>query len=122
MFKALDTKPEDHIYRIGKSLRGLKRLSEHASGVANDIEPLFLMPVEVHCKEFQYRRTKEIYDMELDLLKKIITRCKDINKIIISDIKDFTDSIEISKIETTNLIDTLSINTKVSHSEGTLFF
>jgi phage anti-repressor protein len=72
-------------YKIGRS-DGLKeRLSTYNSGNANDVEPLFMMRVkDLHqvegclkniLKKYQYRKRKEIYEIDLDVLKELMTGC-----------------------------------------------
>ena len=69
------------------------RLGTYNTGNANDIEPLFIIPVNdvisaEKCiksiiKKFQYRKRKEVYEMDLEVLKELIESCAEIsNKMI----------------------------------------
>ena len=73
------------LYKLGKAEDIKKRLNTYNSGNANDIEPLFIIKVndiaaveecaKILIKKFRYRKKKEIYQVDLDFLKIIITTC-----------------------------------------------
>lgn len=81
--KALNS--NESVYKLGKSTDLKKRLNTYNSGNANDIEPLFILQVKdidkvEQCvktvvKQFQYRKYKEVYEIDIDVLKIVISNC-----------------------------------------------
>ena len=75
------------LYKIGKSIDTKNRFNTYNSGNANDIEPIFIIKVnDLHkveycikniIKEKQYRKYKEVYEIDLDTLKEIMSSCKE---------------------------------------------
>lgn len=61
-------------------------MNTYNSGNANDIEPVFVLPVDDidgvekciknACKKFQYRKYKEVYEINLDVLKDVLEKCE----------------------------------------------
>jgi phage anti-repressor protein len=88
------------LYKLGKTDDLKNRLNTYNSGNANDIEPLFIIPVKdidsvESCvkkasKRFQYRKRKEVYEMDIELLKIIMSDCNDF---VIGMAKKITDKI-----------------------------
>lgn len=74
------------LYKIGKSGDLKDRLKTYNTGNANDIEPLFVIPVKDikaaeecikrSCKKFQYRKYKEIYEINYDILVDVFEQCQ----------------------------------------------
>jgi len=90
VFKALNT--DLTLYRIGKTINSKTRFSKHNSPMANDLEVLFQYETEnidqvescikAQMKKAQYRKYKEIYEVDLDIIKKSLKNCDDnINEI-----------------------------------------
>lgn len=85
---------EDTLYKIGKTKDLDKRLDNYNIGNANNLEPLFIIPVnditavenciKALCKQYQYRKYKEVYEIDLDLLKKAIVGCTELSNHICS--------------------------------------
>ncbi len=86
------------LYKLGKS-KGLKnRLNTYNSGNANDVEPLFIIPVDdidsvetcvkKACRNLQYRKRKEVYEIDIEVLKKITEECNDFTKKLASILAD----------------------------------
>lgn len=85
ILKALNS--EIDLYKIGKSKNLKKRLRQYNSGNANDIEPMFILQVsdidrveeciKTLIKKFKYRKYKEVYEINFDILKQVFTRCSD---------------------------------------------
>ena len=83
VFRALNT--DLTLYKIGKTINSKTRFSKHNSPMANDLEILFQYETEnidqvESCvkslmKKAQYRKYKEIYRIDLDILKKTIENC-----------------------------------------------
>lgn len=81
------------LYKIGKTGNIKNRIKNYNSGNANDIVPEFIMKVvdidgvekciKDSCKRFQYRKYKEIYEVDIDVLKKIMSKCSDLLTFII---------------------------------------
>lgn len=71
------------LYKLGKSTNLKNRLNTYNSGNANDIEPLFILPVndidnvesciKKSCKLYQYRKYKEVYEIDINVLKDVMT-------------------------------------------------
>jgi phage anti-repressor protein len=89
ILKALNT--NSSLYKLGKTKDLKNRLNTYNSGNANDIEPLFILPVndidsvescvKKSCKKHQYRKYKEVYEIDIDVLKEVMTNCNDfVNK------------------------------------------
>jgi phage anti-repressor protein len=83
-----DVDPEDvdkAFIKLGKSGNVKQRFKNYNSGNADDIEPLFILEVKdmqktEGCiknliKDSQYRKRKEIYKINIDLLKQIFAHC-----------------------------------------------
>ena len=79
------------LYKLGKTEDLKKRLNTYNTGNANDIEPLFILPVndidnvetciKKICKLYKYRKYKEVYEIDIDVLKNIMVECNDfVNK------------------------------------------
>ena len=90
VFKALNT--DLTLYKIGKTINSKSRFSKHNSPMANDLEVLFQyetdnidqveLCIKALMKKAQYRKYKEIYQVDLDIIKKIIKNCDvEINEI-----------------------------------------
>jgi predicted GIY-YIG superfamily endonuclease len=88
ILRALNT--SETLYKIGKTKDLEKRLKTYNSGNANNIEPVFILKVEDidnverciknACKKMQYRKYKEVYEIDLEILKEIIKKCEEISK------------------------------------------
>jgi hypothetical protein len=90
VFRALNT--DLTLYKIGKTINSKTRFSKHNSPMANDLEVLFQYEtdnidqvescIKALMKKAQYRKYKEIYQVDLDIIKKIIKNCDvEINEI-----------------------------------------
>ena len=83
VFRALNT--DLTLHKIGKTINSKMRFSKHNSPLANDLEILFQYETEnidqvESCiknlmKKAQYRKYKEIYQVNLDIIKKSIKHC-----------------------------------------------
>ena len=90
IFRALNS--ELTLYKIGKTINSKTRFSSHNSPMANDLEILFQyetdnieqveLCIKAYMKKAQYRKYKEIYQVDLDIIKKTIKNCDaEINEI-----------------------------------------
>jgi hypothetical protein len=90
VFRALNT--DLTLYKIGKTINSKTRFSKHNSPMANELEVLFQYETEninqvelcikAYMKKAQYRKYKEIYQVDLEIIKKTIKNCDvEINKI-----------------------------------------
>lgn len=90
VFRALNT--DLTLYKIGKTINSKTRFSKHNSSMSNDLEVLFYyetnnidqveLCIKAYMKKAQYRKYKEIYRVDLDIIKKTINNCDvEINKI-----------------------------------------
>jgi len=96
VFRALNT--DLTLYKIGKTINSKTRLSSHNSPLANDLEVIFQFETEnidqvescvkSYMKQAQYRKYKEIYQVDLEIIKKAIKDCdgeiKEYNRDIIN--------------------------------------
>jgi hypothetical protein len=77
--------PDLTLYKIGKTINSKTRFSKHNSPLANDLEVLFQYEtdnidqvescIKSLMKKAQYRKYKEIYRIDLDILKQTIKDC-----------------------------------------------
>ena len=84
VFKTPDT-PENNLYKIGRTVDLKKRLQSHSSGLSEDIDVLFIQEVndvnkiekcaKEAMKKFQSRKYKEVYQVNIDVIKFIIKNC-----------------------------------------------
>ena len=95
VFRALNTENAT-LYKIGRTINSKKRFNSHNSPLANDIEIIMTYEadnieqleicVKNYMKQAQYRKYKEIYEIDLNILKCIIKDCdtklNEINKSI----------------------------------------
>jgi len=83
VFRALNT--DLTLYKIGKTINSKSRFSKHNSPLANDLEVIFQYETEninqvescikSYMKQSQYRKYKEIYQVDLTIIKKAIKDC-----------------------------------------------
>jgi hypothetical protein len=83
IFRALNT--DLTLYKIGKTINSKTRFSKHNSPMANDLEILFQyetdnidqveLCIKSYMKEAKYRKYKEIYQVDLNIIKKAIKDC-----------------------------------------------
>jgi len=83
VFRALNT--DLTLYKIGKTINSKTRFSKHNSPLANDLEVIFQYEsdnidqvescIKSYMKQAQYRKYKEIYQVDLDIIKKAIKDC-----------------------------------------------
>jgi len=89
ILKAMNT-TQQNMFKLGNSDDMKKRLRVYNTGNANNIEPLFVMKVDdinmvEGCiknlaKEFQYKKNKEVYNIDFEFLKKLCIKCKNFIK------------------------------------------
>lgn len=82
VFRALNT--DLTLYKIGRTINSKNRLKNHNSPLANDLEIIFQYEsedvkqlescVKILIKKAQYRKYKEIYQVNLDIIKKAIKK------------------------------------------------
>ena len=85
ILKAQNTTQKD-MYKLGNSEDMKKRLRTYNTGNANNIEPLFIMKVndivkvegciKNIAKDYQYRKNKEVYNIDFKFLQKLCMKCK----------------------------------------------
>lgn len=85
ILRALNT--DATLYKLGKSDDLKKRLQTYNTGNANNIEALFILQVKDiksvencvkdACKKFQYRKYKEVYEIDINVLKEVMSDCND---------------------------------------------
>jgi len=89
ILKALNTTQKD-MFKLGNSDDMKKRLRVYNTGNANNIEPLFVMKVDdinmvEGCiknlaRDYQYKKNKEVYNIDFEFLKKLCVKCKNFIK------------------------------------------
>ena len=108
IIKALNS--DTTLYKLGKSNDIKQRLNNYNTGKANDIEPLFIIKVndissvenciKNSCKKYQYRKYKEVYEIDIQVLKELIMMCDEFtNKISIILEKDKTTKKKLSRMK-----------------------
>jgi hypothetical protein len=83
VFRSLNT--DLTLYKIGKTINSKTRFLNHNSSMANDLEVLFQyetdnidqveLCIKSYMKEAKYRKYKEIYQVDLNIIKKAIKDC-----------------------------------------------
>jgi len=110
ILRAQNTTQKD-MFKVGNSKDMKKRLRTYNTGNANDIKPLFIMKVKdidgvENCikniaKQYQYRKNKEVFNIDFKMLQSMYTKCKDFmecaNDMYNKDPKDFKDNLCIIK-------------------------
>ena len=84
VFRALNN-DNATLYKIGRTVNSKKRFNSHNSPLANDIEIILTYEadniqqletcVKNYMKKSQYRKYKEIYQVDLDIIKEVIKDC-----------------------------------------------
>ena len=106
LFNVIEKTP-NILYKIGKTSKTKPRMSTYNTGNANDIHPLFIIKVKdvdevEHCiqralRGTQYRKYKEVYEVDLEIIKKLAEKCDDFiegfKKIFIEHKKDIKKNI-----------------------------
>jgi phage anti-repressor protein len=82
---------ENSLYKIGRTKDLKKRLQSHQSPLSHDIDILFYYEsdniieiencIKVLMKKYQYRKYKEVYKINIDIIKSLVENC---DKIIIN--------------------------------------
>jgi phage anti-repressor protein len=98
---------EATLYKLGKSKDLRYRLNGYNSGNANDIEPLFILQVndidnvetciKKTVKEYQYRKYKEVYEIDIEILKKIMEKCDQVVNEMAKFLKDISKKKQFNK-------------------------
>lgn len=114
ILKAQNTTQKD-MYKLGNSEDMKKRLRTYNTGNANNIEPLFVMKVDdinmvEGCikniaTEYQYRKNKEVYNIDFKFLQRLFLKCKNF-------IKQLTKEFINNKNNTQNKLKMIKKNTK----------
>ena len=83
VFRALNT--DLTLYKIGRTINSKTRFFNHNSPMANDLEVIFQYEtnnldqvescIKSYMKKSQYRKYKEIYQVDLNIIKKAIKEC-----------------------------------------------
>lgn len=95
VFRALNTENAT-LYKIGRTVSSKKRFNSHNSPLANDLEIIMTYEadnieqlescIKAMMKKAQYRKYKEIYEVDIDIIKNVIKDCdvklKEINDMI----------------------------------------
>jgi phage anti-repressor protein len=87
--KNFGRKLKNKMYKMGKSKNLPVRSNAYNSDKADDVIPLFVYEtddidaiescVKIFAKKYQYRKHKEIYEMDINVLKNIIASCGETN-------------------------------------------
>jgi hypothetical protein len=95
VFRAADA-ADENVFKIGRTISSKKRFSNYNSGLANDLEVFMTYEtdnvkqlescIKLHMKNAQYRKYKEIYQVDLNIIRAAIEGCdatiKEINDMI----------------------------------------
>lgn len=81
----IQTSDDISLYKLGKTIDLKKRLLNYNADKANNIVPLYIFEsddidsvescVKLYAKKAQYRKRKEIYQIDISVLKEIISDC-----------------------------------------------
>ena len=79
---------ENSLYKIGRTKDLKKRLQSHQSPLSHNIDILFYYEsnniieiescIKTLMKEYQYRKYKEVYKINIDIIKSLIHQCNSI--------------------------------------------
>ncbi len=79
---------ENSLYKIGRTKDLKKRLQSHQSSLSHDLQVLFYYEsenivkiekcIKLMMKEYQYRKYKEVYKINIDIIKSLIEKCDSI--------------------------------------------
>jgi len=77
-------------YKIGKTKNLKKRLNSYNGDKKDDIKPLYIFEtddidevercIKTYAKKYQYRKYKEIYKTDINVLKELISECAEFNE------------------------------------------
>ncbi len=99
---------DNSLYKIGRTKDLSKRLQSHQSALAYNIDILFyyesdnIIPIEecvkVLMKPYQYKKYKEVYKINIDIVKSLVEKCDHLivdtkQKAELSSIKDDKESL-----------------------------
>jgi len=97
---------EEHLYKLGETADEDARFSVYNSETGNNIKPLFILEVDdlkktERCiknllEDFQYRKRKEIYQINMDALKLVFDKCDN----LVRGFKHYIDNNHPKKVET----------------------
>ena len=94
---------DNSLYKIGRTKDLKKRLKSHESPLSHDIDVLFYYEseniikiekcIKLLMKDYQYRKYKEVYKINIDIIKSLIEQCDSIiistdQKVKLSELKD----------------------------------
>jgi phage anti-repressor protein len=99
----------ENLYKIGKSTNIKNRLKNYNSGNSNDLDPLFIVKVDdidkvedcikMAIKKYQYREHKEVYEINIEILKNIIFKCDEFTKSLIDTLNGKGPTYNMKKME-----------------------
>ena len=82
--------PQNNLYKIGKTQDLKQRLKSHQSPLSHDINVLYYFETEdidsiekcakTFMKKYQYRKYKEVYQVNIDIIKEVISSCGKISE------------------------------------------
>lgn len=85
VFRALNSAADQSVFKIGRTVSSKTRFSSYNSALANDLEVIMTYQCEntkqveacikTHMKTAQYRKFKEVYECDLDIIRKVIETC-----------------------------------------------
>ncbi len=86
VFRAFDNNDnENTLYKIGRTFNLKKRLSNYNAGLSDNLELVLIYEadniiqlekcIKISMKEAQYRKYKEIYEINIDIIKEVIKIC-----------------------------------------------
>jgi len=85
------------LYKIGRTKDLSNRLNTYNTGVADEVEVLYKYRtdklkategcIKSWLKDFQYRKYKEVYEVDLDSIKKVISQCGEIGAKLLNKFK-----------------------------------
>ena len=82
--------PHNSLYKIGKTKDLKQRLKSHQSPLSDDINILYYFETDdidsvekcakMFMKKFQYRKYKEVYQVNIDIIKDVVSNCGKISE------------------------------------------
>jgi len=91
---------KDSVYKIGRTRDLHARLRSHQSALADDLSVVYIYKTDnieavekcthIWLKEYKYRKYKEVFQVNMDIIKKVITECGAIGNSIKLETKEKT--------------------------------
>jgi len=90
----IQTADDISLYKIGRTINLKNRLLKYNADKKDDIKPIYIYEsddidtvekcIKIFMKKYQYRKYKEVYQINIDIIKNFINKCGDMSNISIN--------------------------------------